>query len=470
MKPKNYSKEDILNASFCGIEFEFYSKLGNKEVARSLAKEIGKRVVIPYTVPALGAKSKPLYHSPIEVTDTIFKLEPDYSGGLEMYELVTGPMVHKEAKEIIQKILSWIDKYGFTNEKCSIHLNVSFNMDKVQPLCSIDKLDVMKFVLAFDENFIYQKFPTRRGSVYARTIRSIIPNSFFFYNSVPADFDVADNFNTPEKKYYGVNFTKREKNYLEFRYLGGKDYEKKTKKVLECLDHICIEFFNILNSEGYTDLEKTEIRRIYNSHRETVKVFNNYVDFKNKYPDIKVTIDLKNDEQIIKTFWNTIRMDIFSLIVKSGLTKGSYNYDSDFSKKQLASAKLTNAVLNEYDLISCEIEGCVSNCDLYMCNIEESRVSDCQAMKENTFKNCKLEKIVLNPTNKAINCYIDNKNLLINCKVEAGVIRSGEIGSLAEVSEETKIVTTSGDSGAAPTSKNAIPKSKDWQWIKSLKK
>jgi hypothetical protein len=473
MKPKNYSKEDILNASRVGVEFEFYSKLGNKEVARSLAKEIGKRVVIPYTVPALGEKAKPLYHSPIEVTDSIFKLEPDYSGGLEMYELVTGPMGYKEAKEVIQKILGWIDKFGYTNEKCSIHLNMSFDIDKVQPLYTIDKLDVMKFVLAFDENFIYERFPTRRGSVYARTIRSIIPNSFFFYNSAPADFDVADNFNTPEEKYYGVNFTKREKNYLEFRYLGGKDYEKKAKKVLECLDHIAIQFFGILNSEGYTELEKTEIRRIYNNHREIVQVFNNYSDFARKYPDIKVTVDLKSDEQIIKSFWNNIRMDIFSLIVKSGLKAGKYNYDSDFATKQLVGAKLDKAVLVGYDLIDCEIEGYISKCDLYMCDIKESRLSDCQAMKENTFENCKLQMILLNPTNKAINCYIENKNLLINCKVEGGVIRNGEIGSLAEVSEDTKVVetATSAEAGAAPKEeKDEKPKAKDWQWIKSLKK
>jgi hypothetical protein len=472
MKPKNYSKEDVLNGVLLGIEFEFYSKLDNKEVARSLSKEIGKRVVIPYTIPALGSASKPLYHSPIEVTNNIFKLEPDYSGGLEMYELVTGPMDYKDAKDVIVKVLNWIDKFGYTNDRCSIHLNISFNADKVEALSSIDKLDVMKFVLAFDEKFIYDRFPTRKGSVYARTIRSIIPNSFFFYNSPPADFDVADNFNTPEEKYFGVNFTKREKNYLEFRYIGGKDYEKKSKKVLECLDHIALQFFSILNSTGYTEMEKTEIRRIYNTHRDLVKVFNDYSDFHAKYPDIKVTVDLKDNEQIIKSFWNSIRMDIFGLMVNSGLKKGKYNYDTDFGTKQLMGAKLDKAILSDYELIDCEIEGYIFRSDLYMCTIKESRLLECQALKENTFENCKLQMVLLNPTNKAIDCYIENKNMMINCFVDGGVIRSGEIGSLAEVSEKTKIVESGGNvqSGAAPTQKEAKPEIKDWRWIKSLKK
>ncbi len=474
MKIKNYSNNDIVNASLIGIEFEFFSKLENKEVARSLAKEIGKRVVIPYAIPPLGNKPKPMYHSPVEVTGSIFKLEPDYSGGLEMFELVTGPMPYKETKEIISKVLGWIDKYGYTTERCSIHINMSFDNNKVEPINSIDKLDVMKFILSFDEKFIYDRFPNRESSVYARTINSIIPNSFFFYNSPPTDFSVNNSFNLPEEKYFGINFTKREKGYLEFRYLGGKDYEKKSKKIFEAIDHMALSFFNVLNTSGYTSKEKEKIRKIYDSHQELVRVFNDYGSFAEKYPNIKVTVDLKDNEQIIKSFWESIRMDIFNLVVVSGLKKGRYNYDTDFGVKQLVGAKLKRANIKNYDIINCEIEGVIFKCDLYNSKFKESRLSECQAIRNNEFDNCKLQHILLHPTNETINCYIENKTLLINCKVEGGIIRSGEIGALAEVSKTTKIVESMSVNGATVTptgeKKDDVEKPKDWRWIKSLKK
>jgi hypothetical protein len=37
-------------------------------------------------------------------------------------------------------------------------------------------------------------------------------------------------------------------------------------------------------------------------------------------------------------------------------------------------------------------------------------------------------------------CFIENKRFPINCEVNRGVIRNGEIGKLAKVSKETMVV------------------------------
>ena len=50
----------------------------------------------------------------------------------------------------------------------------------------------------------------------------------------PTQFD-------PNSKYYGINFEKRIKNYLEFRYIGGKDWDKKTNKILGLLDLFIVQ-------------------------------------------------------------------------------------------------------------------------------------------------------------------------------------------------------------------------------------
>ena len=43
------------------------------------------------------------------------------------------------------------------------------------------------------------------------------------------------------------------------------------------------------------------------------------------------------------------------------------------------------------------------------------------------------------------NCYIDSKEKEINCEIKGGIIRSGYIGTLAEISEETEVVRDSLD-------------------------
>ena len=88
---KNYTKEEILSAAKIGWEFEFYSSLDVFKTAKALAEVLKKRVVVPLSLSDIN-EPKPLYHSPVNPTDTIFKLEPDYSGGKKMCELVTGPM------------------------------------------------------------------------------------------------------------------------------------------------------------------------------------------------------------------------------------------------------------------------------------------------------------------------------------------------------------------------------------------
>ena len=93
MKTKKvYTKTEILVGARLGIEFEFYSSTEDVvETARSISKVLKKRLVVPMALSNI-AEPKPLYHSPIQPCVTIFKLEPDYSGGKKMCELVTGPM------------------------------------------------------------------------------------------------------------------------------------------------------------------------------------------------------------------------------------------------------------------------------------------------------------------------------------------------------------------------------------------
>jgi hypothetical protein len=276
--------------------------------------------------------------------------------------------------------------------------------------------------------------------------------------------------NVPDQKYFGINFTKREKGYLEFRYMGGADYEKKPQKVLDTIDHCVNGFFDVLNSNDLSKVEKSKLKKLFKKHHDIVDSFSSLDKFIDVHKNIQITVDLGNDKQVIKTYWERIKLKLFDLIVNSGLKKGRFNLDTEFGDVQLAKAKLSNAVISDMDLVECEIDGVITDCALYFCKIENSRLKNCEAMKDNEFKNSKLQEIALHSTNTCDNCFIENNGLPINCKVVGGVIRKGEIGVMAEVDKNTSIVESKSKDETMEAPNKKKEEIKDWKWIKSLSK
>ena len=311
---KNYSKAEVLDGIKIGFEFEFYSSLDVFETAKQLAKYTKKRVVVPLSLSDIS-NPKPLYHSPVTPTADIFKLEPDYSGGKKMCELVTGPIKYADARNILIKVFEWIQSNGYTNERCSIHVNMSIDGDVVPTLYTIQNINIPKFILSFDENKIFDKFPERKDSVYARSIKQIRPNRVLFYSPTLEDFS-RSTLNLPsDEKYYGVNFLKAEKGYLEYRYLGGKDYQKKSKVILDIIDYQALHLFDTLNFTGFTDKERADFKKMIDLDKKIYEGFSKYAEFKKKFPDIKVGVDMVDDPQVLEAVWSNMREKIFELIV-----------------------------------------------------------------------------------------------------------------------------------------------------------
>jgi len=163
---KSLTKYDILTAAKVGIEYEFYSEKNSSSIVKELGRTLNKKIVIPTNSDAFNKEEKGKYHSEIETTASMFKLEKDFSGGKDMRELITGPMTYEDARLGIIKTLEWIRENGWTDKKCSIHLNISFNPFLVKLKNEITHLDTLKFILSFDEKFIYDRFPERKNSVY----------------------------------------------------------------------------------------------------------------------------------------------------------------------------------------------------------------------------------------------------------------------------------------------------------------
>ena len=122
---KKYSEKFIheyikLSKARVGFEFEFYMK----DLSYYKTMELLNQELAPVKV--WGFRQ---YHSDFTPDADNFKIEPDLSGGSNMVELVTGPLDYYDAKYYLVKITKFIQKYGYSNEKCSIHFNLSFNGD-----------------------------------------------------------------------------------------------------------------------------------------------------------------------------------------------------------------------------------------------------------------------------------------------------------------------------------------------------
>lgn len=432
------TKYNILTAAKVGIEFEFYTERSSNAVAKELGKLLNKKIVIPDNHGAVGKEEKGTYHSEFEPTAMAFKLEKDFSGGKDMRELITGPMGYEEARIVIIRVLDWVKENGWTDKKCAIHLNLSFNPFLLKLKNEITHLDTLKFILNFDENYIYDRFPERKNSVYARSINQIIPlNKFTFLNS--QDGIDPTNYEVPDEKYYGINFTKKVKNYLEMRYLGGKGYEFKTAKILEVLDYTILKIYEALQNPAYTASDVIKLKKLMVDQRQLIDAFISIESFFLKFPKINIFIDMRGQKEVLKSYWTTIRESLFSVVVSGGMKEGIFNYDTDVAVSQIRYVKLKNAHrIENFEMFDCELEGgSFGNSVFFRCKIRDSRLNQCKLIELNELEDCKVEHTSSYPSTTMLNCYINSPEQIIEGVIDGGVIRNAIIGEKAEISSRT---------------------------------
>jgi len=431
----NLLTNDFFYSSKLGFEFEFYSNLNRNEIANELGKVLGKKVLLFNK-----------YHSNFKPTKDIFKLEPDYSGGSKMVEFITGPLPYFEAIVILIKTLKWIDENGYTDKKCAFQFGVSIDTSIYPEVPPMGQINTLKYILGFDENFIYKRFPERMGSLYAKSIKRILPINKFVD---PTNISFIDKnlFEVPLEKNMGINFLKLPEGYFEVRYLGGKDYQKRYTAVKEVIDHIITYTVGVLRyNNGFTENDLKVLRMFLNEIYKNSSTFIDPDTFQKNYPHMNIMVDLRSDPQILRSFFINIREVLYDLIVENNIKEGVINYDSSLGKFQLKDIKTTRAyLLKDYDILEGEISGNVLNCRMFNCKLNDSTIEECDLITNNEINRSKVMISDLYFTNSVHDSYIDNKDKEINCEVFGGIIRSGFIGKLATISPETEVVNDAED-------------------------
>ncbi len=431
----NLLTNDFFYSTKLGFEFEFYSNLNRNEIVAQLGKVLGKKVL-------LFKK----YHSSFKPTKDIFKLEPDYSGGSKMVEFITGPLPYFEAIVILIKTLKWINENGYTNKKCAFQFGLSVDTSIYPDVPPMNQLNTLKYILGFNENFIYKRFPERSGSLYAKSIKRIVPVNKFV-DPTNVSFIDKNLFEVPLEKNMGINFLKLPEGYFEVRYLGGKDYQKRYTALKEVIDYIITYTVGVLRfNNGFTENDLKVLRMFLNDIYKSASTFIDPETFQKNYPHMNIMVDLRSDPQILRSFFITIREVLYDLIVENNIKEGIINYDSSLGKFQLKDVKTTRAyLLNDYDILEGEISGNILNCRMFTCKLNDCTIEECDLITNNEINRSKIMLSDLYFTNKVHDSYIDNKNKEINCEVFGGIIRSGFIGKLASISPETEVVNDAED-------------------------
>jgi hypothetical protein len=425
-----YSNEQLnaIYSSKIGFEFEFFANEDIQKAKESVANALNKKVRIEEKA-----------HSDFAPTADVFKMEPDNSGGTGMIELVTGSLPFVESKLILAKMLKWIRENGSTNDRCSIHVNISFDGKKLGPTANMTKLDIGKFVLNFDEDKVYEAFPNRKDSVYAKSIKFIVPLSGMTQPS--PERALWKNYMFVNEKYYGINFTKIPKGYIEFRYLGGADYEKKYSTILSMMEHFITSLYETLDNPGYSPEDIKRLNLVLEKHRGVVQSYKTYEKFKEVYPNITLLVDLQSSKQIVQMYYPKIRDKVFELLTKADMDSGLINYDSDTGKMQIKDADLKRCFeITGVDIVECKVKGNIKGCDIFDSEIHDASLFESNVFGGSTVTGCKVEDSYVSRNVIVDNCYVFGHRGVFSGEMVGGIFRQGRATKFASFSESTEVI------------------------------
>lgn len=417
-----------LKNSKIGFEFEFYMK----DISYYKTLEVLNQYLSPVKV--WGFRQ---YHSGFQPDSTNFKIEPDLSGGSNMVELVTGPLSYFDAKYYLIKIIKFIQKNGYTNDKCSVHFNISFD----DPDMDLNDINALKLILNANEEEIYRSYPSRKDNVYAKSVKKVIPFKEYDFFNIPISV-VRNNMRLPNDKYYGINLlhvnSNKENQRVEFRYIGGRDYEKNLGQIIYFLERFIINTYDSVDA-SFNDEDIKKLEEYLEENIKNYKNLSSYDNFIVEFPTIQVQIDQNNNYEMVSSYYNKIYSKIYNIIESTeDLKECIINYVTNTQTIEIVDANIkATSTIKTVELINCNVEGIFNDCFFVGSEIRNSQVIKSKLKHSDAIDS------------KILNCNVDDSTLencyfmegYLNGDMRGGVYRSGKLGPYASMDAEVKIVT-----------------------------
>ena len=413
----------IIHAS-CYINFDvsFYCKFSIEKVAEKFGIILKEKIEV-------------VEEENFEPTSGRFYIIKSYGNGIERYRFYTDNLIYSRARIVLISTFGVIKEFGYTDSSCIANFDVSF--DKHISGIDLRKLPILKFILDFNEDMMYRFFPNQKDSLYVRSVKAIRPQNKFYRSENSS----IDNFNyiLPNSEYFGIIFDDIKDGNIRFRYIGGEKYEYKITEALELIG-VCISFLEkTIHNQSYTQKNKDDLKKLVKQTDRLLDAYESPQKFREAYPDIKLTVDLDNNEQILKSKYVKFRDDIFDLLSNSDITKGDINYDSALSKIQGQHLQGQIYEIDKWEFVDCTLSIQLAQyCNFFDCTLNNSLITRSNIYRFSKVKKSKIKDTYINRTCEVTDTFITGDQSTIDCTVVRGKIIGGRIGNHAKISKETE--------------------------------
>jgi len=124
--------------------------------------------------------------------------------------------------------------------------------------------------------------------------------------------------------------------------------------------------------------------------------------------------------------------------------------------------------ISNVDLVSCDLTGVFEKCSFVLCDIRKSRVYDSKFIQANKISESYLQGASLNKGNEVNQCFIENNEEIVNCKVSESVIKFATPAKNLEVDDKTTVIVKE-QSLPQKTDAVKVEEIRDYSWIKDMR-
>ena len=407
---------------FVSFDLDFYCKFSIKKVAEKFG------IILKENIELVDEEN-------FEPSEGKYYIVKSYGHGKERYRFYTDKLIYAKARIVLISAFGVIKEFGYTDDSCIVNVTMSFNRNISN--INIRSMNILKFILEFNEDIPYRFFPNQKDSIYVKSIKNITPQNRFFRSE---NLKVEDfNYVLPNMKYFGVIFDDIKDGNISFRYIGGEKYEYKIVEALELIGIYITYIQKSLFDSSFSAKNKEELKKIIKKSEKILLAYESSTKFKEVFPDIKLTVDMDDNDQILKSKYVKFRDDIFELLSSSNITKGEINYDSAMSKIQ--AQKLTGNIyeIEDWEFVNCDLSiEFAMNCNFFDCKLNNSSISRCNVYRHSIIKKSKILDTYINRTCEITDTFIHGQQSMIDGKIVRGKIIGGRIGNHSRISPETE--------------------------------
>lgn len=422
---KDVSKRSIFESSSVGFSFDFISPYSRQELSSKFSKILRRGV-------SFGLDR--------EVTIGEARVSPIYSGGMKMNRLKIGLMPYYESQQVLLSIMDAIGKFGHTDEKCDLIMNVSVNCKHG----STKDLDPMKFIMNFNEaKFISDWSKNKTGMTYKLRLESLYMTKPFDrpYHNMNESIYYKD-YVIPESMYLGTNLASMQKGYIEFKYAGGRNYQSRKTDAVELMD-MAIESVHLSISEKmkYSEFERSRLKFAMQSQAIVLDSIKTYESFIKNNQGLELYVDLKGGLANIKHRYNELRETVFKLITYGGVKEGKFNFDTEIARFQVKGAYIREGfMLENFDFYDSKLKGEFRNCEFMNSEITKSKIVEGRLRGGSKVFDSKIIDCGFSDNDVELTrCFVSSTEVALRARVKECVLKC-PIGWDSELDDATEIL------------------------------